>query len=89
LTDSMKDVLILEKLCHEANLGFDNWSNAYRMTKNSKQKGTESYDISAFPRTEKEQFLVAIGAERNSEVLEILEAWKVISLKNFGKIQRF
>lgn len=89
LTDSIEDVLILEKLCHEANLGFDNWSNAYRMTKNAKENGGESYDISAFPATEKEQFLVAIGAEKDAEVLEILEAWKVISLKNFGRIQRF
>lgn len=87
LTDSMKDVLVLEKLCHEAQLGFDNWSNAYRMTKNSRM--AESYDISAFPITEKKQFLVAIGAKKNSEVMEILQAWKVISLKNFGKIQRF
>lgn len=89
LTDSMKDVLTLEKLCQEANLGFDNWSNAYRMTKNAKENGGESYDISAFPSTEKEQFLVAIGAEKDSEVVEILEAWQVISLKNFGRIQRF
>ena len=89
LTDSMHDVLTLEKLCHEANLGFDNWSNAYRMTQNTKLKNIESYDISAFPIEDNDQFLVAMGAERDSDVLEILKAWAVISLKEYGKIQRF
>ena len=88
-TDSVKDVLVLEKLCEEANLGFDNWSNAYRMVKNDNRPNAESYDISAFPAAEHDHFLVAIAAEKNTEVMEILEAWKVISLKNYGTIKRF
>jgi len=89
LTDSIEDVFTLEKLCHDANLGFDNWSKAYRMMQNPNQKVKETFQVTNFSEGEKDKFIVAVAAEKNKAVLEVLEDWKVISLKDFGKIQRF
>ena len=88
-TDNINDVLTLEKLCHEANLGFDNWSNAYRMVVKSNSHFSETHEIKAFGTGEKNQYLVAIAAERNSDVTKVLNAWSVITLKEHGTIKRF
>lgn len=89
MTDSLEDVLTLEKLCHDAMLGFDNWSNAYRMTHNPNKRTSETFQVSVLPEGTNNNFIVAIGAERNSEVEEVIKAWEIISLKKTGKIQRF
>ena len=87
-TGSQEDVDIFANLCHEADLGFDNWSNAARFFQsNLHPKVMEYYDNAIFGKLKREAFIVAIAARRDEDVEEVLKNWEIISLKKYGGLE--
>ena len=84
-TESQRDVDTLANLCLEADLGFDNWSNASRFfLPNLHEKVSEYFDQAIFGKLERDNFLVAIAARDSQAVAAILKSWEVITLKKSG-----
>jgi hypothetical protein len=87
-TSSQADVDTLANLCLSANLGFDNWSNATRFFQpNLHRHVAEYFDQAIFGKLEREVFLVAMAAKQQREVENVLETWRVITLKEFGRLE--
>jgi tetratricopeptide (TPR) repeat protein len=82
-----KDIKLLEQLCYEANLGFENWSNLTQVLNLSK-KLPEYYGADFTKTTEAGDLLIAIAAQHQRQVEEVLASWKIISLKNFSGLTR-
>ena len=87
-TSSKESVDTLARLCKEAGLGFDNWSNATRFFQaNLHQKVMEFYDQSIFGKLSQDAFLVAIAARNYSDVLTVLKSWEVITLNHYRGLE--
>lgn len=87
-TPSTADVDTLANLCLSANLGFDNWSNATRFFQpNLHRNVAEYFDQTIFGKVEREVFLVALAAKQKREVERVMEAWRVITLKEHGAVE--
>ncbi len=83
-TSNPADILALDRLCAKARLGFDNWSNASRQSLSPLNNSLpEYYDRSHTKASEKVTSLIAIAGEWKTEVREILEAWKIVTLKDY------
>lgn len=82
---------ILDKLCADAEVGFDNWSNAVRQfAVRNRDLLPEFYGGEIFAnRTAKHYQLVALSAKSYTEVKEVLHAWKIITLQTFRDLVRF
>lgn len=85
----------LEKLCYDAQLGFEVWSNAARsMVVNNPEAFPEYYGRSILPSEEAEgaiqdHALIAIAAIHQVEVLHVLDAWQVIALGQYSDLRRY
>lgn len=77
-----KDLKILERLCYEANLGFENWSNLTQV-QNLSKKLPEYYGADFIKPTESGSLMIAIAAAQQRQVEEVLANWEIISLKSF------
>jgi hypothetical protein len=86
-TVESRDIKILEQLCYEANLGFENWSNLTRVHHLSK-KLPEYYGYDFTQTAESGDLLIAIAAQHQRQVQEVLASWEVISLKHFSGLTR-
>lgn len=82
-----KDIKILEGLCYEANLGFENWSNLTQV-QNLNKKLPEYYGADFIKSTESGDLVVAIAAQHQRQVEEVLANWEIISLKSFTGLTR-
>ena len=85
----------LEKLCFEAGLGFEVWSNATRTTRQNHQNATQTerdsfpeYYNDLVPRPDHGTTLVAIAAIHPAEVERVMNAWEIISLEGFSDLKR-
>lgn len=90
-TDKRSDIDVLDKLCLEAELGFDNWTNSNEVqTKPNRKAKAEYYSKNFFKPSEEEQtyYVIGIAAKRRKEVLETLEAWRIITLANYSQLER-
>lgn len=83
----------LERLCLEAKLGFEVWSNAARsMVLNNPKAFPEYYSRPILPPetpsddTPDDHALIAIAALHEAEVLHILDAWQIIALGNYSDL---
>ncbi|RMG88734.1 MAG: hypothetical protein D6714_00190 [Bacteroidetes bacterium] len=87
-TDNPADVLTLERICAEAGLGFDNWSKAIRqLTASSNPQLPEYFQDSFANNPSFDHQLVAISAEWQMEVRQVLEAWKIVTLKSYSGLR--
>ncbi|MBI5915027.1 MAG: hypothetical protein HY842_06590 [Bacteroidetes bacterium] len=83
-TDSQRDVDTLANLCLEAEIGFDNWSNATRFFQPNLHKNVSEYfDQAIFGKLERDVFLVAMAARGVDDLTAVLKNWEVITLKKF------
>ncbi len=87
-SSSLADVDVLDGLCQEAHLGFDNWSNATRFFQsNLHPKVFEYYDQSIFGKPVHDAFLVALAAKNEEDVLAVLKNWEIITLQKFRGLE--
>ncbi len=88
-TDTAADVDVLANLCLSANLGFDNWSNATRFFQpNLHRNVAEYFDHAIFGKMEREVYLVAMAARQQMEIEKALSTWRVITLKEHGRVEQ-
>jgi hypothetical protein len=88
-TDTAADVDVLANLCLSANLGFDNWSNATRFFQpNLHRNVAEYFDQAIFGKMEREVYLVAMAARQFGEIEKALSTWRVITLKEHGRVEQ-
>lgn len=78
----------LRKLCAQRGLGFDNWSKSERQTNWTRPDGMEYYrelhedsDPIAFS-------IVALAGQKATTALEVLRAWKQITLVDYNRLFR-
>lgn len=88
-TATAADVDVLANLCLSANLGFDNWSNATRFFQpNLHRNVAEYFDQAIFGKIEREVYLVAMAARQFGEIEKALSTWRVITLKEHGRVEQ-
>lgn len=81
------DIDLLEKLCTEANIGMEIWSNASRSMQVKGQTEFHAYPWRS-ERVSDQKMLVALAARRARPIREVLSNWKVISLKEWHSLER-
>ncbi|NJC27195.1 tetratricopeptide repeat protein [Neolewinella antarctica] len=86
----------LEKLCFEAGLGFEVWSNASRTTRMNFEQATKTekdnfpeYYNDLVPRPDHGTTLVAMAAIHQAEVERVLNTWEIISLEGFSDLRSY
>lgn len=79
----------LGQLCYNEDLGFENWSNLTRLhIPENTNRLPEYYSTSFSTKEASEVQLVAIAALNVRAVRRILQTWRVITLHEYGQIQR-
>jgi len=84
----------LERMCYDARLGFEIWSNAARgMVIDNPQAFPEYYGRSILPpentAKNQDQALIAIAATHQAEVLHVLDAWQIVSLGEYSDLRGY
>ena len=86
----------LEKLCYEAGLGFEVWSNATRTMRTEQDKVTPGererfpeYYNDLVPKQDHGTALVALAAIHMAEVERVLNAWEIISLESYSDLRAY
>ena len=85
----------LERLCYNAGLGFEIWSNAARsMVIDNPQAFPEYYGRSILPPESEEEAseaeaLIAIAAVHEAEVQRVLNDWQIITLAQYSDLRRY
>ena len=77
----------LALLCQDYGLGFEVWSNSSRsFTVTNSDKPAEYYDGNIFQK-DTPGALVAIASRTEDAVVKVLDAWKIITLKNYEELE--
>ena len=79
------DIDLLQQLCLKSSIGFDNWTKAYRLA----ASGTDILDNNYIEDELPQQYVVALAAESDKEVINVLENWRVIALKQYEQLKRY
>jgi len=88
-TNQKSDVEVLDKLCYNEALGFENWSNLNEMHGKSLQKTRKEYYDASFMQKELADFqIIAIAAKKGQVVQRVLNNWHIITLKEYEQLQR-
>lgn len=94
-TSNEEAILQLEKLCFDAGMGFEVWSNASRTTRLNRSNATEAerdnfpeYYNDLVPRPDHGTALVALAAIHPAEVERTLNAWEIISLEGYSDLKQ-
>ena len=78
------DVDVLDRLCLDADLGFDNWSKATRSVVTQQSgKLPEYYNDLLEEEWGGGAYVIGIAAESEEELVALLKNWEVITLKNY------
>jgi len=82
---------ILDQLCQDADIGFDNWSKATRQFwLRNQELLPEFFGAEIFSKAHEETNyqLIAFAAKSHFEIKEILHAWKIITLQSYRDLVR-
>lgn len=88
-TGSEKKVRQLEKLCFEAGLGFEVWSNATRAMSIERKNAFPEYYQDLIPKAETDTTLVAMAAIHPAEIERVLNDWQIISLGQYSDLRAY
>jgi tetratricopeptide (TPR) repeat protein len=79
----------LEQLCLEHGLGFEIWSNSTQQLIPAKTASTPEYfSRDMLPQSKSDGCIAAFGAYEMVDVQTVLESWRVVSLQQYGEVQR-
>ncbi len=88
-TTDKKALRLLDKLCRQGALGFENWTNATRaMPFQSENALPEFYGADILPPASSGESLVAIAAQRKQDVQAVLRDWSIITLAGFSGLEQ-
>jgi hypothetical protein len=75
---------LLEQLCFNNQMGFENWSNATKAYSPKEQK--EFYGKEILPEAVGPSSHIAIAALKEFDAQQVLQAWSIISLKQYSDL---
>jgi hypothetical protein len=82
-TTDRKALRILEQLCHQSDMGFENWDNITRVKPfQSEQALQEFYGHDILPPADADTSLIAIAAREPEQLSATLQRWSVITLSS-------
>ena len=90
-TGAESSVNVLDKLCEDAEIGFDNWSKATRQFwLRNQELLPEFFGAEIFSKAHEttNYQLIALAAKSYFEVKEVLHAWKIITLQSYRDLVR-
>lgn len=92
-TDKASDINLLDQLCLDSDIGFDNWSNTNEIHTNKQRKASPEYYTKDFfegtqDSSEQNYAVIGMAAKRKDTILEILENWRIISLADYSQLER-
>lgn len=88
-TTDKKVLRVLEKLCRQAGVGFENWTNAARAVPFQSEKALpEFYGADILPQGDKDSSIVALAALQQSDAEQVLHDWSIITLIGFSALER-
>jgi ribosomal protein S19 len=90
-TGAQNSVDILDKLCQDAEIGFDNWSKVTRQFWLRNQKILpEFFGAEIFSKVHEgtDYQLIALASKSHFEIKEVLHAWKIITLQSYRDLIR-
>lgn len=79
----------LERLCHDAGLGFEVWSNASRSLTFNQASTFPEYYNDILPKSNKGATLVAMAALHPAEVERVLNNWQIIHLEQYSDLRAY
>ncbi len=80
----------LEGLCSDAGIGFEMWTEAsWAKTVSIPGKLPEYYGNLAFPKMETTDVWAAFAVKSEKELTQVLDNWKIISLKDYSHLERW
>lgn len=83
-TSDEDDVKILERICQDADLGFEVWSNATRvMAPQNSGVFPEYFTMTSLDLPQPQRLMVAIAAKTEEEAQKAVDIWQIISLKSY------
>ena len=82
------DINALEKLCKEAGLGFENWTNSALTTSYQPKQKVEYFNANELVKNETNTQRIAIAARRRREVERVLASWRIIRLAEYDDLQQ-
>lgn len=87
-TADTKAINILDRLCLDADLGFDNWSKAtHSLVRKNNQSLPEYHSEDLDFSYLHEAYLVAIAAHSEKEVQQVLKNWEIITLYSYRDVE--
>ena len=93
-TGEEEAIVQLEKLCYDAGLGFEAWSNASRSLRAKPTGAPEraafpEYYADLHPREDGGTALVALAAIHPAEVDRVLNDWQIITLAQYSDLRNY
>jgi tetratricopeptide (TPR) repeat protein len=79
----------LERLCHDAGLGFEVWSNASRSLTFNQASTFPEYYNDILPKSNNGATLVAMAALHPAEVERVLNNWQIIHLEQYSDLRAY
>ena len=87
-TADSKAIHVLDRLCYDINLGFDNWTKATHSIVKCNTKSLPEYHSEDLPLSvESDTYLIAIAALSEREVKNVLKNWAIITLYTYRDIE--
>ena len=87
---NQEDIQLLERLCQNAKIGFEVWSNATRVfSPFEKSQLPEYYGSDLINSGTDSDVMVAMAAKRKQDLIEVLTSWQVISLKSYNDLSYY
>ena len=88
LTANRRHLETLDRLCLDAEVGFDNWSGAIRQMTSRERAGLPEYFGRETLPAPTEHFLVGMSADHRSELVALLTSWRLITLCEYQLSER-
>lgn len=90
-TNAKSSIDILDSLCQDAEIGFDNWSKATRQFWLRNQELLPEFfgaEIFSKAHANTDYQLIAFASQSSLAVKEVLHAWKIITLQSYRSLVR-
>ncbi|MEM9991280.1 MAG: hypothetical protein AAF738_05910 [Bacteroidota bacterium] len=92
-TNDINHIDLLNRLCQKAELGFDNWTNTNQLHANTARNNKVEYYSKQFfkdasPEHTPDYHVIGMAAKQKAAIVEVLEAWRIISLCSYSQLER-
>lgn len=80
---------LLERLCRESGLGFENWSNSSLQQKIERSGALPEYHQQSPFEESEESVVIAIAARNEDDIKQTLTAWSIITFEDYFDLKAY